>query len=302
MASTLHGSHFLKASLLALATGLAAAACASADDEVNLGAKEAAGETYMLEQTPPAGYELVWADEFNGEGLPDASKWAYDTHANKGGWYNDELQYYADARLQNSRQEDGVLVIEAHREELAQEDDWGGQEFTSARLITEGRQSWQYGFFEIRAKVPCGYGVWPAIWMLSDSDLGWPDGGEIDIMEHVGTEPDTVYGTVHTRDYTHSKGTGRGSKIDLPTACEAFHDYQLHWTKDRIEIGVDGEIFFALDNDGTGTGSWPFFDPQYLLMNVAVGGWGGNDESKIAETEFPVRMEVDYVRVWQEAE
>jgi len=302
MALSLHRPHMLKASLLAVASGIAIVGCATADEDMNLGAKEASKVSYTLEQVPPAGYDLVWADEFNGEGLPDASKWAYDTHANKGGWYNNELQYYSEARLKNSRQEDGVLIIEAHAEELDEMEDWGGQEFTSARLITDGKQTWTYGFYEISAKLPCAYGSWPAIWTLGTAeDKNWPEIGEIDIMEHVGRDPGTVHGTLHTKDFNHTINTQRANQIYVDDVCEAFHRYQLHWTPEKIAIGMDDEMYFELKNNGEGYGSWPFDDPHYLLLNVAVGGWGGEPD-QIDKADFPVRMEVDYVRVWQEAE
>lgn len=252
----------------------------------------------------PDGYEMVWSDEFNGTGLPDPARWTYDTHANKTGWYNEELQYYSDGRLENSRQEEGRLIIEAHAEELdpAAFDDLGGQEFTSARLITRDTQTWTYGFFEIRARLPCAYGSWPAIWTLGTREgVGWPEIGEIDIMEHVGRNPGVVHATVHTKDYNHVLGTQRESVVRLPDACETFHRYQLHWTEDRVLVGIDDVMYYELENDGTGYGSWPLVDPHYLLLNVAVGGWGGEPE-EINPDDFPVRMEVDYVRVWQQAD
>jgi hypothetical protein len=172
----------------------------------------------------PGGYELVWADEFDGEGLPDPEKWAWDTHANSIGWYNNELQYYAAERPENARVEDGRLIITARKESLRERADWGGQGYTSARLITKGKAEWTYGFFEVRAKLPCGAGSWPAIWTLGATQ-SWPDGGEIDIMEHVGSTPADVFGTIHNRS---TAGTfGNGGSIKVEDACEAFHDYQM---------------------------------------------------------------------------
>jgi len=135
----------------------------------------------------PAGYKLVWSDEFDADGLPDPKKWKYDIYRNAQGWYNVEKQYYSNARLKNSRIENGNLIIEAHKEDLSGEgfSDWGGQKYSSARLMTKGLGDWTKGFFEIRAKIPCGLGTWPAIWTLpSDPGVKWPSGGEIDIMEH----------------------------------------------------------------------------------------------------------------------
>jgi beta-glucanase (GH16 family) len=241
----------------------------------------------------PAGYALVWSDEFSTDGLPDASKWAYDTGMNKQGWHNREKQYYSGPRPENAVVRDGSLVITARREQRASEPDWGGQRYTSARLLTAGKAEWTYGFFEIRARLPCGRGTWPAIWMLNSAGI-WPDGGELDIMEHVGREPDRVFSTVHTR--SGSGGHGNGGATRVPDACTAFHRYQMHWTPQQVRFGIDGRTHFVHRNAGTGKGQWPFDTPQFLILNIAVGGdLGGAVDDDI----FPVRMEVDHVRVYQ---
>ena len=244
----------------------------------------------------PAGYRLVWSDEFDREGLPDPARWRFDTHANKRGWYNDELQYYAADRLENARVAHGKLVITARRETLSEEPDHGGQGYTSARLITRGKASWTYGFFEIRARLPCGAGSWPAIWMLG-AEKGWPDGGEIDIMEHVGHTPGVVHSTVHTRA---SVGThGDGNSLALPTACSKFHRYQLEWTGDALRFSVDGVPVHRYLRAGREAAAWPFDKPQYLLLNLAIGGeWGG----AVDDTIFPATFGIDYVRVYQKDE
>ena len=250
----------------------------------------------------PAGYKLVWADEFKGRGLPDPAKWSYDTAFNKRGWHNEEKQYYSGPRSKNARLKNGRLIIEAHRERLDPKlfPDWGGQDYTSTRLVTRGRASWTYGFFEVRAKLPCARGSWPAIWMLADSPgARWPDAGEIDIMEHVGHEPGIVHQTVHTAAFNHRLGTHRSGRARVPDACGAFHLYQLDWTRERIRMGVDGRTVFTFPRSES-RAEWPFDGPQYLLLNVAVGGaWGG--AQGIDPAAFPARMEVDYVRVWQPA-
>ena len=286
---------------LALVPALAlAAACQSAP---SLGAgEEAATLDPAAGSAPPEGYTLVWSDEFDSGDMPDPEKWAYDTAHNKGGWFNNELQYYSGARPENARIEDGNLIIEAHRERLNRSDypDWGGQGYTSARLFTKGIEAWQYGYFEIRAKLPCARGTWPAIWMLPPDDIAWPLQGEIDIMEHVGHNARIVHGTVHTGDYNHRIGTQRGEKIAVPDACDAFHTYTLDWREDAMTIGVDGTDYFTFTDEGTGAGAWPFDKPFYLILNVAVGGdWGGAEG--VDRSAFPQRMEVDYVRVWQDA-
>ncbi len=249
----------------------------------------------------PSGYQLVWADEFDVPGLPNDTKWSYDIERNFAGWYNNELQYYGNARTENSVVENGFLVITARREDLSAAGltDWGGQRYSSARLLTRGKGDWTYGFMEIRAKLPCGRGSWPAIWTLSSPpQTAWPDDGEIDIMEHVGVDQGVVHGTVHTGAYNHTRGNQRGNQTTLPDACTEFHRYQLTWTANRITIGVDDRNYFQYSNDGSGNAEWPFNSPQFLILNIAVGGdWGG--QQGVDDSIFPIRMEVDYVRVYQ---
>jgi beta-glucosidase len=263
-----------------------------------------AGETESAASAaPPAGYRLVWADEFDADGLPDPGRWSYDTMSNRSGWANEERQYYAAARRENSRVEKGVLIIEARHERTRAFEDSGGQHYTSARLVTNGHASWTYGFFEIRAKLPCGRGTWPAIWMLADAPvINWPDIGEIDIMEHVGFDPGVVHGTIHTKAYNHVINTARGDQMTIADACAAFHRYQLTWTPDRIVIGADDKPYFQFDREASGGhDTWPFDAPQYLILNIAVGGtWGG--QKGVDDAIFPARMEVDYVRVYQLAQ
>jgi beta-glucanase (GH16 family) len=248
------------------------------------------GATGSLEV--PAGYALVWSDEFSSAGLPDPSKWAYDTGMNRQGWHNRELQYYSPARAENAEVRGGRLIIQARKEELSQAVDWGGQRYTSSRLFTKGKAEWTYGFFEVRAKLPCAKGTWPAIWMLN-SPVIWPAGGELDIMEHVGREPGRVFSTVHT---AAAYGTGKGDAAQVPDACTAFHDYQMHWTPQALSFGIDGQVHFTYPNPGTGPDQWPFDAPQFLILNIAVGGdFGG----AVDDTVFPARMEIDHVRVYQ---
>ncbi len=246
----------------------------------------------------PADARLVWHDEFNGRAI-DPYKWSFETARNKQGWPNHERQYYSD-RPDNARIEQGHLVIESRRDGPAIKGraDWGGQDYSSAKLTTAGHRSWTYGFYEVRAKLPCARGLWPAIWMLPDVGK-WPDGGEIDIMEQVGWQPDTVHATLHTALFTHTKGTQRGGSITLTDDCTQFHRYQLDWQVDAIIIGVDDRAYMRVRNDQPGgRGAWPFDAPFHLILNVAVGGdWGG--QQGIDDTAFPRSMQVDYVRVWQ---
>jgi beta-glucanase (GH16 family) len=249
----------------------------------------------------PTGYKLVWADEFKGRGLPDPAKWSYDTAFNKRGWHNEEKQYYSGPRSKNARLRNGRLVIEAHRERLDPKlfPDWGGQAYTSSRLVTRGKASWTYGYFEARAKLPCEVGSWPAIWTLADKqNMKWPDDGEIDIMEHVGFDPNVVHQTIHTKAYNHIQKTQKEAIATIPGVCESFHLYQLHWTPDRIRMGIDGRAIFDYVKPSDAHAEWPFNAPQYLILNVAVGGmWGGM--KGIDDKSLPWRMEVDYVRVYQ---
>jgi beta-glucanase (GH16 family) len=249
----------------------------------------------------PSGYSLAWSDDFDVPGLPDTTRWSYDVERNSAGWYNNELQYYADARAENSAVVGGMLRITARREDLSTLGlpDWSGQRYSSARLITRGKAAWTYGFVEVRARLPCGRGTWPAIWTLSSPPEGrWPDDGEIDIMEHVGFDPGVVHGTVHTGGYNHTRGNHRSARTQVPDACNEFHRYQMHWTPTRITAGIDDRNFYQYSNDGSGNAAWPFDSPQYLILNVAVGGdWGG--QQGVDDAVFPATLEIDYVRVYQ---
>ncbi|WYB15752.1 glycoside hydrolase family 16 protein (plasmid) [Pararhizobium sp. A13] len=242
----------------------------------------------------PTGYKLVWSDDFNKPGLPDSKKWVYDTEANKTGWYNNEKQYYAVRRLENSKLENGKLTITARKEKLTSAPDYGGQNYTSARLITRGKASWTYGYFEIKARLPCGKGTWPAFWMLGPEEIPWPDNGEIDIMEQVGKAPSKITGTIHTAS---TAGTfGDGGETTIRDACKKFHVYQTTWTPEKITIGVDGKVFHTYENDGKGKASWPFDTPHYLLVNLAI---GGDMAGKVDDRIFPVSLDIDYIKVYQ---
>lgn len=256
----------------------------------------AMGAQSPVARTPlqlPADYRLVWADEFETAGLPDPAKWAYDTERNKAGWHNQELQYYSGPRRENAVVKGGRLIIRARKEALSRASDWGGQRYTSSRLITRGKRDWTYGFFEIRAKLPCGKGTWPAIWTLNTAGV-WPAGGELDIMEHVGREPGRVFSSVHTAA-GHGANPAGGAR-PVPDACTAFHDYQMHWTADWVRFGIDGVMHFEYRNPRSGPDRWPFDAPQFLILNIAVGGDHGG---AVDDTVFPVSMEVEHVRVYQ---
>jgi beta-glucanase (GH16 family) len=242
----------------------------------------------------PEGYSLVWSDEFDVNGLPDPTRWDYDTVRNPLGWYNNELQYYARDRAENAVVSDGRLVITARKENLSAQPDWGGQAYSSARLITRGKATWTYGHVEIRAKLPCGQGTWSAAWMLAESGR-WPIDGEIDIIEHVGSASNRIFSTLHS---SRSAELPPPYSIQLADACTAFHTYHLTWTPDSITMGVDGAVHYRAINNGMDYGAWPFTGPQYLLLNVAVGGSLGG---AVNDMDFPASMEVEYVRVYQKS-
>jgi beta-glucanase (GH16 family) len=244
----------------------------------------------------PADARLVWHDEFSGRRL-DGAKWRYDTSRNKQGWFNGELQYYSADRRENLRLKNGRLVIEARKEALSKAPDWGGQHYTSAKIVS--KQAWTYGFYEIRAKLPCARGTWPAIWMLPVHLNKWPDDGEIDIMEQVGAEPNLIYASLHTALFNHVLKTQRSAQKLVPTSCSAFHRYQLDWRPDSITIGVDDRGILRVRNDQPGgKGAWPFDAPFDLILNLAMGGdWAA--AKGMDDAALPQRMEVDYFRVWQ---
>jgi beta-glucanase (GH16 family) len=235
--------------------------------------------------------KLAWSDEFDYTGLPDSTRWGYDTGGH--GWGNNELQFYTGKRPENARVENGHLVIEARR------DKWENREYTSARLITKGKGYWKYGRVEVRARLPKGRGTWPAIWMLASTNpLQWPDDGEIDIMEHVGFAQGKIHGTVHTKKYNHVAGTQRGDTIRVNDCSDNFHIYAVEWDSARLQISVDSAVYFIFNNEHSGYDAWPFDNPAYLLLNIAVGGnWGG--QKGVDTTIWPQRMEIDYVRVYQ---
>lgn len=250
----------------------------------------AAGVT--LGETPAASAEwkLVWADEFDNEGLPNPEKWDYE----EGFIRNREKQYYTRARRENARVENGTLIIESRKEA------YKNAEYTSASLHTATKATWKYGRVEVRAKLPTGKGTWPAIWMLGTNirQAGWPKCGEIDIMENVGYDPDVIHANVHTDKYNHVKGNGKGASTRIGKPYQDFHVYAVEWFPDRLDFFVDETKYFTYANEGAGETSWPFDQNLYLILNTAIGGtWGG--QQGIDDSIFPVRYVIDYVRVYQ---
>lgn len=245
------------------------------------------------------GWRLVWADEFEGTdgSRPDPQWWTYDRGG--GGWGNNELQTYTD-RTQNCRIENGCLVIEAHRETYTGSDGIT-REYTSARVKTQGRVAFHHGRIEARIRVPRGQGLWPAFWMLGTNfpSVGWPQCGEIDIMENIGREPGTVHGTIHGPGY--SGGNAIGGRYTLPQGAalaDDFHVFGVEWETNRIRWFINHTVYFTATPASLPPGRpWVFEHPFFLILNVAVGGnWPGPPD---ATTMFPQRMMVDYVRVYE---
>jgi beta-glucanase (GH16 family) len=241
-------------------------------------------KNWAFESTP------MWEDNFSANGSPDPAKWSYDVGGS--GWGNNELQYYTNTG--NASINNGILSIVAKKENNS------GMEYTSARMVTKGKGDFLYGRIEVRAKLPSGRGTWPAIWMLStDGQYGtWPASGEIDIMEHVGYDPNKVHSSVHTTAFNHTRNTQKSASKIIPDATDAFHIYRIDWTPYAIRSFIDGEMYFEFINQGTGFTVWPFDKKQHLLLNIAVGGnWGG--VQGVDNTVFPATMQVDYVKVYK---
>ncbi|MFY9343331.1 MAG: glycoside hydrolase family 16 protein [Planctomycetota bacterium] len=267
--------------LVWIALSLAACSGAPSPDEPGPGRERL--------ELPRHAERLVFAEEFDVDGAPDPANWGYEV----GRIRNGELQHYT-AERRNARIANGVLVIEAHRE------DHEGASFTAASVITKGKATFRHARIEVRAKMPRGRGVWPAIWLLGVNfdEIGWPQCGEIDVMEFVGFEPRVVHANVHSEAYNHMRGNGRGTRIPLADPSDAFHVYGVAWDRERMVFTLDGAVTFTVANDGTGVASWPFDQPFYLLLNLAVGGsWGG--QQGVDESVFPQRLEIDWVRVWE---
>lgn len=236
------------------------------------------------------GYDLVWRDEFNGTSL-NTDDWTHEMGGH--GWGNNELQYYTN-REDNAYLTDGNLVIEAKQESF------GGRNFTSARLITQDKKIFQHGRIDIRAILPEGQGIWPALWMLGNnfSEIGWPACGEIDIMELVGHEPSTTHGTIHwgPQGQTYSHYTGGDYHLNSGKFSDEFHVFSLVWENNSIIWYVDDNEFFRITNQNV-NGNYPFNREFFFIFNIAVGGnWPGAPD---ASTVFPQRMYVDYIRVFQ---
>jgi beta-glucanase (GH16 family) len=246
------------------------------------------------EKNNQANWVLVWSDEFDVQGLPDPQKWSYNVGGD--GWGNNELQYYTENRDENARVQQDVLVIEARKENFE------GSDYTSARLVSRGKGEWTYGRFEVKAVLPTGRGTWPAIWMLPTlwnyGNGGWPDNGEIDVMEHVGFNPGVVHASIHTNAYNWPENTQKTSTINVSGAQTNFHVYAMEWYPDSLCMFVDSVKYFTYVKESDDWKVWPFNKNFYFILNIAVGGsWGG--QQGVDDSIFPARMLIDYVRVYK---
>jgi len=262
-------------------------------------------KTPLGDQTPTtsSNWEMLWSDEFDGDDL-DLSKWSKLSW--RPGWVNNELQAYTE-RDTNIFLENGYLVLQGLIDPGFSGTDYNGNvynaDYTSGRVNTDDKFSTIYGRFDIRAKLPKGKGSWPAIWMLGESisSIGWPDCGEIDIMEHVGYEEGMIHGSIHTEDYNHMYNTQRSGSKYIENVTDTFHVYSLEWSPYYLRYLINNEPFFFVYNDSNGdNGKWPFDDPHYIILNLAIGGdWGG--VQGVSTGDFPMRMMVDYVRVFKQS-
>jgi len=258
---------------------------ASGTYTITVKAKSSTGKTISAATnvTIVVALSLIWSDEFNTAGAPDASKWGYDIGA--GGWGNSELQYY-------TNRTDNVLVSNGTLKIIAKKEAYSGSSYTSARLLSKGKFSFQYGKVEISAKLPGGIGTWPAIWMLGDNftTAGWPTCGEIDIMEQKGSDMNRIYNTLHYLG--NSGGSAIGTSYLIDNVTTGFHKYGLIWTSASLQFLVDDVVRYTFVN----ANNLPFNQKFFLILNMAMGGtFGGNIDAAFNSA----LMEVDYVRVYQ---
>ena len=251
---------------------------------------------------PPAEWTLVWSDEFSGPpGAPvDTTKWMAETGGQ--GWGNQEKEYYTAGTANAALDGDGGLAITARAEPANSPlSCWYGTcRFTSARLITKSKFETTYGRFEARIRIPRGQGVWPAFWMLGSNidGVGWPQCGEIDIMENIGREPKIVHGTMHGPGYSGGSSIGGSFQLGMESFADDFHIFAVEWIPGEIRWLVDDKEYTRKTTANLPPGAiWAFDHPFFMLLNVAVGGvWPGDPDGS---TVFPQQMLVDYVRVYR---
>jgi len=233
--------------------------------------------------------KLLWSDEFDGSGVPDSTKWGYDIGTGSNGWGNGESQYYTN-RLENVKVENGFLIITAKAESYERSN------YTSSRLLTQGKFDFTYGRVEVKAKLPSGGGTWPAIWMLGANfpTAGWPACGEIDIMEHAGNRQGIVQSAMHTS--SSSGNTVNLGSQTLSDVSTEFHVYSLEWSADEMIFSVDDVVHYRYNPATKNSDTWPYNKDQFIILNVAMGGgFGGTINPNFVQSS----MEIDYVRVYQ---
>ena len=249
----------------------------------------------IYNETLPEGWTLVWNDEFNSPEI-DLSRWNFEIWGP--GVVNNEEQAYT-ARNENAYIEDGKLIIQALKE------NYNGAEYSSARMTTKNKGDWTYGRMEVRAKLPTGLGTWPAFWMMPTNSVygGWPNSGEIDILEHVGCDSGNIHGSIHCNEYNHADNTGQTGTLNNILATtgsniDEFHTYSIVWNENSINWYVDNINYFTYNKSEDNYTSWPFDKNFYIILNLAIGGnWGGI--CSFDSTTFPQLFEIDYVRVYQ---
>jgi len=235
-------------------------------------------------------YVLSWEDNFDHDGAPNPEKWRFETGGH--GFGNGEEQYYTD-KLENAFIEQGILNIVARKE------DFENRHYTSAKLTTKGIRTMCHGKIEVTAKLPKGGGTWPAIWILGENirEVGWPECGEVDIMEHVGNNPGSIHFSLHSKNRNFRIGNQQTFFFNQDDVCDTFHEYGMEWEEDSISFIFDKKTmatFRRKENDGVE--EWPFNHGYYLIMNLALGGcWGGNIDDSI----FPATMQIKSVKVWE---
>lgn len=238
-------------------------------------------------------YKLVWEDTFQTHGRPDETIWNIEVAGH--GFGNNEQQFYTD-RPSNVSIKKGILSI------VAQKEDYEHRHYTSAKLTTRGKKHIQYGRIEVMAKLPTGKGTWPAIWFLGTNidEVGWPACGEIDVMEHVGHNPEQIHFSLHSRTNHHLIGNQPTLALKVPGILEGFHEYAVDWSKESFIFYIDKkEIVRFNKNDYLPKAEWPFDQPFYLILNLAIGGtWGGPIDDSI----FPMSMQFQYVKVYERSE
>lgn len=230
--------------------------------------------------------KLVWEESFAGKKL-DEKTWNIELGDGcpNCGWGNNERQFYTN---ENHEVTKGKLIINAKKE---------GDKYTSTRITTKGKKEFKYGYFEAKAKLPTGKGIWPAFWMLGSNinEVGWPKCGEIDILEYVGKESNIVFNSLHTAA-SHGN-TINTKKTEITGIEEGFHIYGIEWTKEKIDFYVDGALLYSFNPADKNKSTWPFDQPFYFLINVAIGGdFGGSD---VDNSIFPQQFILDYIKVFQ---